>query len=233
VAAGARRRRRRRSRRWSGGQARALAGPRQYVIACDPADDVENQAPQEIEDHAFNAAVVVDHRTGEQVAEFEGRIDHDIVARHLFLAGLFFGEGWLSVEATGGYGNAMLKTLWQRFSYKRLFERQRTDSRKEEKMRDRLGWDTNRRRSRRWSTARRRCCARDARDPLAAAGDAAHDVREGRPRSARPVARLVLRSAAWRGCRRRRSGGSSRSCRRRARARARTAWCGRGHPRLR
>jgi hypothetical protein len=142
------------------GQERALAGPRQYVIACDPADDVENQAPQEIEDHAFSAAVVVDHRTGEQVAEFEGRIDHDIVARHLFLAGLFFGEGWLSVEATGGYGNAMLKTLWQRFSYKRMFERQRTDSRKEERMRDRLGWDTNRRRSRRWSTARRSCCAR-------------------------------------------------------------------------
>jgi hypothetical protein len=160
VAAGARGGRGRRSRRWSAGRSARSPVPRQYVIACDPADDVENKAPQEIEDHAFSAAVVVDHRTGEQVAEFEGRIDHDIVARHLFLAGLFFGEGWLSVEATGGYGNAMLKTLWQRFSYKRMFERQRTDSRKEERMRDRLGWDTNRRRSRRWSTARRSCCAR-------------------------------------------------------------------------
>jgi hypothetical protein len=125
------------------GQERALAGPRQHVLACDPADDIENNSPTDREEHAFNAAVVIDHLSGEQVAEFEGRIDHDVMARHLYLAGLFYGEGWLSIEATGGWGNSMLKTLWQRFSYKRMFERVRVESRKDEKMRDRLGWDTN------------------------------------------------------------------------------------------
>jgi hypothetical protein len=123
------------------GQARALLGPGQYVIGGDPADDIENNSPTERDEHAFNALVAIDHRTGEQVGEFEARLDHDLVARHAFLCGLFLNEAWLGIEATGGYGNAMLAALNRKFYYRRLYRHRRLTTVKGEET-TKLGWYT-------------------------------------------------------------------------------------------
>jgi hypothetical protein len=56
------------------GIARALLGPGQYILGGDPADDIENNSPSERDEHAFNALIGIDHRTGEQVAEFQARL---------------------------------------------------------------------------------------------------------------------------------------------------------------
>jgi hypothetical protein len=125
------------------GMARALLGPRQCVLAGDPADDIENNSPSERDEHAFNALVAIDHRTGEQVAEFQARLDHDIVARHAFLCGLFLNEAWLSIERTGGYGLPILNLLQKRFYYRRLYTEKRLDSKRQEE-RSRHGWLTDR-----------------------------------------------------------------------------------------
>lgn len=113
----------------------------QYVIAADVAGDEEATTTG---DRAFHAVQVIDHRTREQVAEFEARMDPDEFARELFLCGLYFNEGWLAVETTGGWGIPVVKKLWKEYGYRRLYTRVAVES-KREKQQDRLGWSTDRR----------------------------------------------------------------------------------------
>ena len=125
------------------GMARASLGPGQFIVTCDPADDIENNSPAERDEHAFNAIVAIDHRTGAQTAEWEARADHDLVARQMFLAGTFFNEAWMSAERTGGYGNVLLDLLQRRFYYRLLYsERALSDKKLQEKRR--YGWVTSR-----------------------------------------------------------------------------------------
>jgi hypothetical protein len=126
------------------GIARAAWGPGQYVLAGDAAGDTFNGVPSQLEDHAFNTLVGIDHRTGVQVAEFRARMDHDLIARHAYLAGLYLNEAWLSIERTGGYGNVVLDLLQRRFYYRRLYREKVLDDRKQREI-NRYGWDTNRR----------------------------------------------------------------------------------------
>jgi hypothetical protein len=122
------------------GMARALA---QHVVTCDPAKDTVDSAPAKREKSAFSAVEVIDHRTGDQVAEWEGREDHDLIARHIFLAHLFFGRAWTSVERTGGWGQKILGDLRRRYYCTRIYQEKVLDDRKQrEKMTD--GWDTTR-----------------------------------------------------------------------------------------
>jgi len=125
------------------GQAAAVLGPGQYIGTCDPADDIENNSPSERDEHAFNAITFINHRTGRQAAQWEARADHDLVARQIFLAGLFFNEAWLSVERTGGYGNVILDLLQRRLYYRRIYTEKVLDDKKQREV-PRLGWQTNR-----------------------------------------------------------------------------------------
>jgi hypothetical protein len=60
------------------GMERATRGPGQYIIAGDAAKDTYNDVPTQMAETAFNTLVAIDHWTGEQVAEWRGRIDHDL-----------------------------------------------------------------------------------------------------------------------------------------------------------
>jgi hypothetical protein len=126
------------------GIARAAWGASQYVVAGDAAGDTFNGVPSQLEDHAFNTLVAIDHRTGVQVAEFRARQDHDLIARHAYLCGLFLNEAWLSIERTGGYGGIILDLLQRRFYYRRLYMEKVLDDKKQRET-NRPGWDTNRR----------------------------------------------------------------------------------------
>lgn len=125
------------------GMARALLGPGQYVVACDPAKDTVDSSPSRRAKSAFSAIEAIDHRTGEQVAEFRARIDHDILAEHLFLAGLFLNEAWVSVEKTGGWGTKLLGLLRKKFYYRRIYATKVLDDRKGRETNE-DGWDTTR-----------------------------------------------------------------------------------------
>jgi hypothetical protein len=125
------------------GMARSLLGPAQYVVAGDPADDIENNSPAERDEHAFNALVAINHRTGEQVAEYQARQDHDLVARHAFLCASFLNEAWLSIERTGGYGTHMLRLLAFDLYYRRLYTEKALDTKKQKET-TRYGWHTDR-----------------------------------------------------------------------------------------
>jgi hypothetical protein len=114
--------------------------PGQYIVVCDPAAGEENT----IGESDFHGVHVINHRTGEQVARYHSRIDPDLLADELFLAGLYWNEALIVVEVTGGIGLAIVKTyLWKRLGYRRLYERQRIVGR-QEKTEDKLGWSTDR-----------------------------------------------------------------------------------------
>jgi hypothetical protein len=125
------------------GMAAALR-PRQCIVAGDAAGDTFNGVPSQLEEHAFNTLVGIDHWTGVQVAQWRGRVDHDLVARRAFLIGMFLNEALVSIERTGGYGNVMLDLLQRRYYYRRLHTEKVLDDKKQREI-NRLGWDTNRR----------------------------------------------------------------------------------------
>jgi hypothetical protein len=125
------------------GMARALLGPSQHVVACDPAKSTVDSSPSRRSKTAFSAIEAIDHRTGEQVAEFRARIDHDILAGHLFLCGMFLGEAWLSVERTGGWGQTLLSLLRKRYYYRRLYGEKVLDDKKNRET-NKDGWETSR-----------------------------------------------------------------------------------------
>lgn len=126
------------------GMERATRGPGQYIIGGDAAKDTYNDVPSQMAESAWNTLVGIDHVTGEQVAEWRGRIDHDLVAKHAFLAALFLNEAVLSIELTGGYGGVIMDRLARVFYYRRLYTEKVLDDKKQREI-NRLGWDTNRR----------------------------------------------------------------------------------------
>lgn len=111
----------------------------QYIVFCDPASGTVDEKGTE---HAEHAIEVIDHRTREQVAEWSGQIDPDLVAYELLLVALYFNGAWVCVERTGGYGLSMLRKLATGFGYARVFEEVSKDKRIT-KRDDRLGWSTD------------------------------------------------------------------------------------------
>lgn len=113
----------------------------QYVIACDPASgDVD-----ESEGAAF-AVVVIDHQTRQQVAQLEAWTEPDLIATQLMLVCLYYSEHrrpWLAIERTGGYGLALIDTLFHEFGWRQMYTRRKTDA-PTGSYADRVGWDTTR-----------------------------------------------------------------------------------------
>jgi hypothetical protein len=111
----------------------------QYVIACDPATGEDDTA-------ASFAVVVIDHLTRAQVAQLEIQTEPDLVAHQLMLACLWYATDrrpWLAIERTGGYGLAIIDTLYHEYGWHQMYTRRKTDA-PTGNYADRLGWDTNR-----------------------------------------------------------------------------------------
>jgi len=110
--------------------------PGQYIVAVDPAGGEPNTQ----DEGSFHGIQVIDHRTREQVAEYEGRrLDADELAREALLVALAYNGATISVEITGGYGYPVIRWLWGR-GYRRIYRRRSAD--REELMKT-LGWDSN------------------------------------------------------------------------------------------
>jgi hypothetical protein len=112
----------------------------QYVAMLDPAEGEETSSGE----NAFLSLVVINHRTREQVAELQSRMDPDLMGIQLYLAALYWNNALLSVEKTGGYGLSILRQVWRDYKYPRIYRQKILDRAKDSQFEHRLGWDTNR-----------------------------------------------------------------------------------------
>lgn len=111
---------------------------RQYVIACDPASG------DDVHDGAYFAVQVIDHRSRLQCAQLEIRTEPDLVAEQIMLACLWYTKPrrpWLAIERTGGYGLALIDTLFHEYGYRQMYTRRKQDA-PTGNYADRIGWDT-------------------------------------------------------------------------------------------
>lgn len=110
-----------------------------YIVAHDPAgDEVMDE-----EKAAMKGVVIIDHKTGMQVAQLETQADADLLARQIYLAALYYNRAWVAVETTGGWGLSTARKLHYDFAYPFVFKGKRLTASKD-KTEDRLGFDTNR-----------------------------------------------------------------------------------------
>jgi hypothetical protein len=113
----------------------------QYVAMLDPAEGEETASGE----NAYHAITVIDHRTRMLVAEFQSRIDPDLVGVQLYLAALYWNNALIAVEKTGGYGLSILRQVNRDYRYPRVYRQKVLDKAKDGgPFEDRLGWDTNR-----------------------------------------------------------------------------------------
>ncbi len=111
----------------------------QYVVALDPAGGEENTTGE----GAWSAIQVIDHRTREQVASYRSRKDSDEMALEALLVAIYYNRAWLAVEATGGWASHMLKLLYRRWAYGKIYRRISADDPRD-RPREVPGWSTDR-----------------------------------------------------------------------------------------
>lgn len=110
-----------------------------YVLGADPAGD-DTADPS---DRAMHAAVIIDHRSREQVAEVEFQGDTDRFAEQILLGALFYNRATVAVESTGSWGIPVLRRIYRDWRYPHVYRRKRLVDGKETDD-ERLGFDTNR-----------------------------------------------------------------------------------------
>lgn len=117
---------------------------RQFVIGADVSGGRMSEGATDADYHAIQA---IDHRTREQVACYRSHIDPDVLARHLFLLGLYLSADnlmqapYIAVEVTGGWGLPVARRLYFDYGYPFVYIRTRLESRFDAED-DRLGWNT-------------------------------------------------------------------------------------------
>jgi phage terminase large subunit len=89
----------------------------------------------------FSGIQVIDVETFEQVAEFQDKIDPDLLAVEAYRIGRIYNDALVAPEVTGGWGVTIVLEL-QRLKYPRLYTRRILD-RRTKRFTDKLGWDTS------------------------------------------------------------------------------------------
>ncbi len=106
--------------------------PHRYVIAVDVSSGTAND---------YSAIQVVDVEEFEQVAEYQARVDPDLLAVEAARAGWVYNTALIAPEVTGGWGFSVVQAL-EKLKYPRLYTR-RVEDRLAKQWTDRLGWDTS------------------------------------------------------------------------------------------
>lgn len=89
----------------------------------------------------FSAIQVICVETLEQVAEYQAKVDPDLLAIEAYRLGKIYNDALVVPEMTGGWGFTIASEL-KRLGYPRLYTR-RVKDRLTQKFTDKLGWDTN------------------------------------------------------------------------------------------
>lgn len=110
----------------------------QYIVALDPMSGEEDDRGT-LANHAIQ---VINHRTLEQVAQYESQDDPDQVALEALKVALYFNRAWVAVETTGGWGLSIVQKLARDVRYPFLYVRDSPQARTA-KRQDRIGWSTD------------------------------------------------------------------------------------------
>jgi hypothetical protein len=106
---------------------------REYVIGIDTAQGLENGD--------YSVMMVFDMRTHEQVAEWHGHIDADLLGSEAAWLGRFYNYAWI-VPEINNTGIATLAAL-RRAKYGRIYRRRTTAEAMSDAPKDNLGWYTS------------------------------------------------------------------------------------------
>jgi len=110
----------------------------EYIVFVDPSGG----QMEETDEPDFHAVEVIDHATGDQVAEYRSRIDPDLLAREVLLAALFFNNAHVGVERTGGWGLPILRFLYLDAHYPHVYRSKKIGA-SSESTEQRLGFSTD------------------------------------------------------------------------------------------
>jgi hypothetical protein len=110
----------------------------EYIVFCDPSGG----QMEETDEPDYHAIEVIDHATGDQVAEYRSRIDPDLLAREVLLAALFFNNAQIGVERTGGWGLPILRYLYLDAHYPHVYRSKKIGA-STESTEQRLGFSTD------------------------------------------------------------------------------------------
>lgn len=108
-----------------------------YVVTVDPAEGEADTF--DVGD--FHAVQVFDHRSRQQVAQYESRVDRHLLPLWVVLVGLYYNVGWLAIEVNS-VGMAVQDPVKNDYRYKRLYRRRRYDSARN-LVADKAGWKTS------------------------------------------------------------------------------------------
>ena len=106
---------------------------RHYIIGADVAEGLAQGD--------FNSADVIDHLTGEQIAQWHGKVDTDLYAKILYSLGMRYNKAWLGPEKNNA-GISVINRLHNDMEYPKLYVEQVPDP--PNKSRKRYGWVTSR-----------------------------------------------------------------------------------------
>lgn len=110
----------------------------EYIVFADPSGG----KMEETDEPDYHAIEVIDHATGDQVAEYRSRIDPDLLAREVLLAALFFNQAHIGVERTGGWGLPILRFLYLDAHYPHVYRAKKVGA-STESTEARLGFSTD------------------------------------------------------------------------------------------
>lgn len=108
-----------------------------YVVAVDAAGGEANTFTQ----GDYHCIQVFDHRSHEQVAVHESRMDIQLLPLFVLCVAIYYNRAWLAVEVNGP-GIAVVDPLGKTYRYGRMFRRKRID-RVRQVEEDRPGWSTD------------------------------------------------------------------------------------------
>lgn len=103
-----------------------------YVVSVDVSSGTAND---------YSAIQVLDVEEFAQVAEFQARIDPDLLAIEAARIGYIYNQALIAPEVTGGWGHTIVRNL-EKLRYPKLYLRRKED-RLTKQFTDVLGWDTN------------------------------------------------------------------------------------------
>lgn len=108
-----------------------------YVVAVDAAGGEANTFTQ----GDFHCVQVFDHRTREQVAVHESRMDIALLPLWVLTIAIYYNKAWVAVEVQGP-GIAVVDPLQKTYRYPKMYRRRRVD-RVRDVVEDKPGWSTD------------------------------------------------------------------------------------------
>jgi hypothetical protein len=112
--------------------------PSEYIIGVDVSGG-NTETTRETDYHAIQ---VIDHKTREQVGEYQSRIEPEELTPLVLLTALFFNNAWVAIERTGSWGMPVIRALFRDLHYPYQYRARKVGG-ASERAENRFGWHTS------------------------------------------------------------------------------------------